>query len=553
MGLAIANNLRAINANNFNTKSIVAGKKSMEKLSSGLKINRAGDNASGLAVSEKLRSQIRGLKQATANSNDAISLIQTAEGGLNETHSILQRMRELAVQSANGTYKDDTDREAIDLEVQALKSEVDRISSATEYNTIKLLDGSLGGSSNTTNSFGATFGIRADNVGGIGKYSLTSNITGVSITFSNDASGVGGELAEFNAAGTGIDLKIKLAEGKFYTNDEINSLIQKALVDKDIRNAPSTLKFVADAGGIDADAAAALGTTDKTVPGIRSGATAKVDLSLLTTTDGAGGTVGSSDEIRIIANNYGSYTNTAGTFEKLKIATDVDAGKEWVEVVTKSDKATTGDELVLHMATGKEYTEQDVHNLLAKAGYDYQVILTDAKDPDGSTNGKVTFTNRLIGAAGVAVDADTVGQGVGKPNLSNVGEGLIFQIGANGTADQRVSLAVQDMSSTGLGISSLNVSTRGAANDAIGHVDAAIKAVSMQRSALGAMQNRLEYTVNNLTTTHENLTAAESQIRDTDMAEQVIENTKQSILQQASQAMLAQANQAPQSVLQLLG
>ena len=145
-GMVVQHNLNAINANNKMNINVSGTKKATEKLSSGYQINRAGDNAAGLAISEKMRSQIRGLSQATKNANDGISLIQTAEGGLNETHSILQRMRELAVQSANGTYQDDTDREAIQLEVDALKSEIDRIASSTEYNGMKLLDGSLGGS-----------------------------------------------------------------------------------------------------------------------------------------------------------------------------------------------------------------------------------------------------------------------------------------------------------------------------------------------------------------------------------------------------------------------
>ncbi|MDR0804421.1 MAG: flagellar hook protein, partial [Oscillospiraceae bacterium] len=189
--MAIAHNLSAINANNVNTRNITGQKKSMEKLSSGYKINRAGDNAAGLAISEKLRSQTRGLKQATNNANDGISLIQTAEGGLNETHAILQRIRELSVQSANGTYQDDTDREAMQLEVDALGSEIDRISTSTEYNKIKLLDGSLSGTPNQTSTYGAAYGIREKNATLGGFVNVQSNISGVSIKFETTASGTG--------------------------------------------------------------------------------------------------------------------------------------------------------------------------------------------------------------------------------------------------------------------------------------------------------------------------------------------------------------------------
>ena len=144
------------------------------------------------------------------------------------------------------------------------------------------------------------------------------------------------------------------------------------------------------------------------------------------------------------------------------------------------------------------------------------------------------------------------GAGIGKEEVATTGKGLTFQIGANGVEDQRVTLNVNDMSSSAIGVASADVSTQDAANKAIDMVDTAVKTVSMQRAGLGALQNRLEYTVNNLTTTNENLTAAESQIRDTDMATEMINYTKNNILQQASQAMLAQANQQPQAILQLL-
>ena len=143
-GMVVQHNLNAVNANNKMNMNVSGTKKATEKLSSGYQINRAGDNAAGLAISEKMRGQIRGLNQATTNANDGISLIQTAEGALEQTHSILQRMRELAVQSANGTYQNEVDRENINKEVDSLKSEIDRISSSTHFNKIQLLDGSMG-------------------------------------------------------------------------------------------------------------------------------------------------------------------------------------------------------------------------------------------------------------------------------------------------------------------------------------------------------------------------------------------------------------------------
>ena len=207
-GMVVQHNLNAINANNKMNMNVSGTKKSTEKLSSGLQINRAGDNAAGLAISEKMRSQIRGLSQATKNANDGISLIQTAEGGLNETHSILQRMRELAVQSANGTYQDDTDREAIQLEVDALKSEIDRIASSTEYNGMKLLDGSLSNTANASSELGPKFaGLNTADVTNLGlaKDSLmfSADKAGVALKMGSSAAvEAGNELATWNAAGT---------------------------------------------------------------------------------------------------------------------------------------------------------------------------------------------------------------------------------------------------------------------------------------------------------------------------------------------------------------
>lgn len=534
-GMVVQHNLNAINANNKMNINVSGTKKATEKLSSGYQINRAGDNAAGLAISEKMRSQIRGLSQATKNANDGISLIQTAEGGLNETHSILQRMRELAVQSANGTYQDDTNREAIQLEVDALKSEIDRIASSTEYNGMKLLDGSLGGAQ-AANKYGANYGKVSELLNA--KMTVTSDVAGTTLSFAAAASGKGGENALWNEDGT--KLTINLVEGESYTDKDIQNLIDNATQSKNAgqTNAvPPHVKYTSDAGIIKMDNTG--GNTTATEAGLRS--TIDVDVKTLVA-DGTNGGVGSADSITFTANTYGEVANTKGTFKSIAVSTDVAVGKEDVDITTGTD----GDEIVLHLATGKSYSEQDIANILAKAGYDYSVKFTDANDPDGDS--KVYFN-----VAGDIAAADvTDGKGVGKDAIAGGGQGLTFQIGANGVEDQRVTLNVNDMSATSIGVGGADVSTQDAANKAIEMVDSAVKTVSMQRAGLGALQNRLEYTVNNLTTTNENLTAAESQIRDTDMATEMINYTKNNILQQASQAMLAQANQQPQAILQLL-
>lgn len=540
MGMVVNHNLPAINANRqlgINNKAL---SKSIEKLSSGMQINRAADNAAGLAISEKMRGQINGLEQASKNAQDGISLIQTAEGALNETHDILQRMRTLAVQSANGTYQDEVDREAIQLEVDALKSEIDRISTSTHYNGIKLLDGSLGGTSNS-NDFGAIYGSRETVKALNANVTTTSNVKGAQVNITVGASGAGGENAVWDAAG--LKVNVNLVSGKSYTDEEIQDLIDNATMPKDagMTASPAKITFKTDNGVITAAAA----TTTATKSGTRGAIT--VDLST-NVADGTSGGINSSDSLKLTANSYGDSKFDSSLFAEIGVKFDVGAGKENVSTDTAAVIGTSGAKVTLHLSTGVEYTNKDIENLLKEAGYDYTAELTDAKAPDGSTDGK--FTANVTTA--IASAAVTEGVGVGKDAVVSTGKGLTFQIGANGVEDQRVTLNVDDMSSSALKVANISVATRDGANKAIDVVDNAINTVSMQRAGLGALQNRLEHTINSLDVANENLTSAESAIRDTDMAKEMMKFTKQQILSQASQAMLAQANQLPQGVLQLL-
>jgi len=567
MGMVVQHNISAMNANEAMRKNVAGLKKQTEKLSTGYNINRAADNAAGLAISEKMRSQIRGLTQASANSNDAISLIQTAEGGLQETEDIMQRMRELAVQSANGTYTDE-DREQIQYEVDALKAEVDRISQATEYNEMKLLDGSLGGAGGANTEYGAKYGKVSQDLFNT-DVTVTSSINGVKISFTTGASGAGGENAVWDA--TGKTLTINLDKTKSYTDNEINDLIKNAKQQKNEEqtNPIPEITYKTKAGVISGSAVSSATTkeTTATESGLRSTASFSTSKYMQDGTDADKYIENMADNIKFTANTYGNTASTEGTFAKIGIATDVAAGKENVEVF--KDRVYPGgtedaaaEEVVLHLATGVEYSEKDIEQILAKAGYDYEVSLTDeTKDPDGD---KVFYANKKIEATSVGTKGTGVtagdyavemadGAGVGKGAVGGTGEGLTFQIGANGVEDQRLTVNVDDMSSRALGISGVSVAKQDDANDAINKIDDALKTVSTQRAKLGAVQNRLEHTVNSLNTANENLSAAESQIRDTDMAAEMIKYTKSNILQQASQSMLAQANQQPQGVLQLLG
>ena len=398
---------------------------------------------------------------------------------------------------------------------------------------MKLLDGSLSGSGVVT-EYGPKYG---ETVADLGIF--TSDTKGVKIATTVDkASGKGGENAVWSDDGT--TLTLNLVKDQTYTQKQIDDLIANATQPTDglhLHDVTLTLT-----NGIHTAAAAINASTDGTKGGVRASSDAISLADLIANGTAAKGAIESSDTIQFIRNSYGKNATT-DTVETIKINATTEPGKETVVL--------NGTDLEVSLATGKEYSEKDIEDILKANGFDYEVKLTAAAAPDSDYNGKITFNKQAD--AFVEVELANDGEGVGKDAVTTTGKGLTFQIGANGVEDQRVTLNVDDMSSGSLGVATADVSTREAANKAIDAVDAAVKKVSMQRAGLGALQNRLEYTVNNLTTTNENLTNAESQIRDTDMATEMINYTKFNILQQASQAMLAQANQQPQAVLQLLG
>ena len=360
--MRIQHNIAALNSYRNLTNNNSAVSKNLEKLSSGYRINRAGDDAAGLAISEKMRAQITGLNTAQKNAQDGVSLVQTAEGALTEVHSMLNRMVELADQSANGTYDDKVDRENLQKEITSLKDEIDRIADSTNFNGINLLDGSLqDGATVNVNAISGT-GVSFD--GAAGKFKLDEGQlkAGASVT-------IGGKTYSYKAAATGND-------GAFSSFDTLKTLVGK---------------------------------------------------------DG--------------------------------------------------------------------------------------ITLT------GDKNG---FT------------------------ATKVGKELTLQIGDTSADFNQMTVGVNDMHTAALGIDKIDISTQQGAKDAVDLIKNAINSVSSTRGDLGAIQNRLEHTINNLSVTAENMTAAESRIRDVDMANEMMAYTKNNILVQSSQAMLAQANQIPQGVLQLL-
>ncbi|MEG0753774.1 MAG: flagellin [Angelakisella sp.] len=396
--MIIQHNIMALNAHRQLGGNTSLVSKNLEKLSSGFKINRAGDDAAGLAISEKMRAQITGLSRAQSNAQDGISLVQTAEGALTEVHSMLNRMVDLATQSSNGTMQA-TDRNKIQDEMNALNSEIERISQSTNFNGIKLLDGSLAG----------------------GKSDATLNLGG---------------------------LELKASIG--------------------VANTTSTVE----------------------IKGKATGAAGAIDVTIA---------------------DDGTLTIELGT---------VAAGKYSLDAISQAVQAK------------------------AKA-------IVDA-DPT-KANVKKLLNFRLEGASDISM-ATANATTTGAVALANnaAGGALSLTIGDTNDGFNKVAVAVDNMGATGLGITGLSVADQTAAGDAVATIKTAIETVSKNRSAMGALQNRLEHTINNLGVTTENMTAAESRVRDVDMAKEMMTFTKNNVLTQAAQAMLAQANQQPQQVLQLL-
>ena len=539
MAMIVQHNMTAMNTNRQLGISTNALAKSTEKLSSGYRINRAADDAAGLAISEKMRSQIRGLNQASTNAQDGISMIQTAEGALQESHSILQRMRELTIQAANGTETDE-DRGNIQDEISQLQDELDRIAETTEFNTMKLLDGSLAGNASTT-AAGPKFGAYDTDLKGF----VTSNIAGANIVVSAKAE-LGGESALWNADGK--TLTLNLHEDATYSEAELDNLIKNAKwedsvggvaapqIELNLKNGTYT---ATDGDGGEETVAGAKATGNVTFTTITPGTNA-VDVN----------------SMKITANRYGDDNEI-----KIDITFNQEAGKEVCEVTTAATYADTGAVdtkmgLTLKLSTGTEYTEKDIEKLLAEAGFSATVEFDSTTAPDEPntlfvTENDVTGTVTLANGAGLG-DTDAY-LGEKKYDVQGGGEGVTLQVGAN--HGQTISFGIGDMSSVALGVdgTKVDVSTQAGAQNSIDAIDAGIATVSKQRSLLGAIQNRLEHTISNLDNTAENLQSAESGIRDVDMASEMVQFSKNNILQQAAQSMLAQANQANQGVLSLLG
>ena len=546
MAMIVQHNMSAMNANRMLgiTNSSLA--KSTEKLSSGYKINRAADDAAGLSISEKMRSQIRGLNKASDNAQDGISLIQTAEGALNESHSILQRMRELSVQASNGTETDD-DREAVQKEISQLQDELTRISSTTEFNTMKLLDGSLGGPQGVSKGTNQTIGGQVANLKAA---TTTTAITG------GDASA----LDVWDKEYINIDDSIIEVDWSSLTDDEKSILKKNWGTNTDTTSATKAAELMEN-------------TINKAIDNSGSGvAHIKVQAASSKTFTLTSGSEGVNSKIKTSnAGNFGTNEESVlSTVLDVK-NTDIDASgstKYSGEAIAANDKFyanINGQSLVISAAAVTANADMsDVATNLQTQINDAITKYNDGRD-DADKLKKVTVDVSKDGRLVVSSESGSVsfsdfgtGETAKKLGLdasatkTAANGGMTLQIGAN--EGQTMNFGIDDMSAASLGVDGgkVDLATQSSAQKATTTIDAAIKKVSAQRSKLGAVQNRLEHTIANLDTASENTQTSESRIRDTDMAEEMVAYSKNNILLQAGQSMLAQANQSNQGVLSLL-
>ena len=407
--MRIQHNIMAMNAYRNYANNTSALSKNLEKLSSGYKINRAGDDAAGLAISEKMRAQITGLDKAQDNAKDGISLVQTAEGALTEVHDMLNRMYELAEQSANGTFEDGTDRKQLQKEVDQLKSEINRIADSANFNGIKLLDGSM--SATKVTKF---------------NHSATTSSAGVDVSIMADS--------VFGSTGNRIDLNFKFA---------------------------------------------ATSSTDKT---------------------------------------------------------GVKVGKDGSVTITVANKDKDG------------HTAAEIQALLAKAVASGTGVSADMLS---------AVQNATVSGKGITIGTKTKASwatlaGTTGTMSTNTGAPLTLQIGDTSDSFNQLRVGIRDCHVDALDLTDMKIGDQDSAAKALDKIKSAINYVSDVRGTLGATQNRLDHTINNLSVMQENIQDAESTIRDTDVADEMMDYTKNNILIQSAQAMLAQANQVPQGVLQLL-
>ena len=494
--MVVQHNLTAMNSNRMLGLTTASQAKSTEKLSSGYKINRAADDAAGLSISEKMRKQIRGLTQASLNAQDGISAVQTAEGALNEVQDMLQRMNELAVKAANGTNSED-DRSYIQNEIDQLTTEIDRVAETTKFNETYLLKGDR---------------------------DVTKEFTYNYKTFTADVK------ATANAGAAVTDATSSLGVAVTFEDVTKSSMEDQNAVAAALKNSGITVSYTS--------------TWDTAATAAVTKYTAKL-------------TGAAADNYKIVQDDADATKATIQTKDGKVVAELVLSGATDATAADTSKNGNTAKAITFSTITGAQengkaakYYDKDGNGIPANALGKY---FTASAAPDGTVTpatrndaGKVydaVGNEVLLDAANISAEQDLAGA------LK-----LTLHVGADATSNNQISVNLDAMSAKGLGVNALKVD---GADDtkalgAIETIKEAIQKVSTQRSALGAIQNRLEHTINNLDNVVENTTSAESQIRDTDMATEMVKYSNNNILAQAGQAMLAQSNQANQGVLSLL-
>ena len=566
MAMIVQHNMSAMNANRMLGVTSSSLSKSTEKLSSGYRINRAADDAAGLSISEKMRSQIRGLNKASSNAQDGISLIQTAEGALNESHSILQRMRELSVQASNGTETDD-DREAVQKEISQLQDELTRISSTTEFNTMKLLDGSLG--SKSASSQGAVLtgtNVATFSATGLDSNSVKKDLSGLAGTTVKDTFEIDGQKftidwskgkAKDFASKYSVDLANMTESQTKALASDLETLLNESAADAGVSG---TVKVAYKADGQITVTSNNNGEkssfgfvgTDATTVGDGANATDSLGAVMFSGTAGANAAKTADATMKIantIANNSTFTMTINGTEVQAKITAAINEGDDMKAAATTIQDAvqTAVDAYNTAMGTGTTTEALTKTDFTVTANKDGSFNIEYAGDKEVSFSFGEATVNGLTGTT-----ATKLGLTNKQSASATSNKGIELQIGAN--EGQTMEFTIDDMSAAALGVAGnkVDLATQSGAQKATTTIDAAIKKVSAQRSKLGAVQNRLEHTIANLDTASENTQTSESRIRDTDMAEEMVAYSKNNILLQAGQSMLAQANQSNQGVLSLL-
>ena len=600
--MRIQHNIAAMNAYrnyNINTSAV---SKNLEKLSSGYKINRAGDDAAGLAISEKMRAQITGLDAATKNVKDGISLVKTAEGAMQEVQDMLNRMVNLATQSANGTYDNEVDRANLQKEVDQLQSEINRIADSSNFNGIKLLDGSLEsgltevkwqGSTNETAATPTLDGQLVTKDPTPGKYSIDFG----KLSFSNASTA--NETVTFNLTDD-ISITITVKAGETLDGQDLINAIKTA-IDNDANETDSA--GAAFTGGADNDGKIQVDGITYNIS--LDGSKLVLEMDSAPTAD-----VTTNFTANFATGNYKADRIIATGVEQVQVTPEVEAvptsGRVYGQAKLQLTEALTadgnaikiGDETYIFarkQSTLEKFADSKAHVIdltdiksttftaadLAKAASRVAAAAADnTRFKVGSnigSDGTLTFTekeggvdynvNNLAGADGKATANGASGAadakvtdwkglivtGTAALGAPPKGTALTLQIGDTSDSFNQLKVSIGDIHTKALGIDKISIATQAGASAAVDTIKNAINQVSSIRGTLGATQNRLEHTQNNLSVMKENIQDAESTIRDTDVAEEMMAYTKNNILVQSAQAMLAQANQIPQGVLQLLG